>query len=104
MDYVVVFITVPNQKEGKKIGARLLEEKLAACVNFVGGIDSTYWWQGKIESSKEVLLIAKTKKSVFKRLAKCVKGMHPYKVPEIIALPIVEGDKEYLKWLGQSVK
>lgn len=97
--YLQVFITVPDRVTARKIARTLLEEKLAACVQTTGPITSRYWWQGKIASSREYLCIAKTAKSSYPALEKTVKALHPYEVPEIIALPITTGYHKYLDWL-----
>jgi len=77
--------------------------KLIACANIVGGIESLFWWEGKIDSAKEVLLVMKTKKVLFKKLEAKVKALHSYKTPEIIALPVTAGSSAYLKWIDNSV-
>src|SRR3989339_60423 len=100
--YIVVFITAGSKEEAQKIARGLLEEKLAACVNIIDGVESHFWWQGKIDSAKEALLVIKTKKELFNKLAKKVKSLHSYSVPEIIALPIVTGNKGYLNWINDS--
>jgi len=100
--YIVVFITAGSKEEAQKIARGLLEEKLAACVNIIDGVESHFWWQGKIDSAKEALLVIKTKKELFNKLAKKVKSLHSYSVPEIIALPIVTGNTEYLNWINDS--
>lgn len=101
MDEIVVFITVSSEDEAAKIAKALVENKLAGCVNIIKNIRSIYSWQGKIEDEPEVLMIAKTQKHLFDSLMKKVKELHSYTVPEIIALPIVEGSEEYLKWLRE---
>ena len=101
MNDIVVFITAPNEDEAAKISKALVETRLAGCVNIIKNIRSIYSWQGKIEDEKEVLMIVKTQKPLFDSLMKKVKGLHSYKVPEIIALPIVDGSAEYLKWLRE---
>ena len=101
--YIVVFVTVKSKKEAEKITAVLLRKRLAACVNAVPGIASAYWWKGKIERAKELLLIIKTKKALFKKLTLEVKKVHSYEVPEIISLPLTGGESKYLKWIDQSV-
>lgn len=103
MNEIVVFITTSNEEEAAKIARALVEARLAACVNIIKGIRSIYSWQGKIEDEPEVLMVAKTQKHLFDNLSKKVKELHSYEVPEIIALPIVEGSAEYLKWLGDTV-
>ncbi|HRZ87713.1 MAG TPA: divalent-cation tolerance protein CutA [bacterium] len=104
MEYVVVYVTVSNRAEGEKIAKALLNRKLAACVNIVDGVQSHYWWQGKLEVGAESLLIIKTKKGILGALYTAVKENHSYSVPEIIAMPIVAGSEEYLKWIDDSMK
>ena len=99
MEALVVYITAPSEEEGAKIARVLVEERLAGCVNIVPEIRSIYTWQGKIEDEKEVLLIVKTRLKLFTALKSKVLNMHSYSVPEIIALPIVDGSEEYIKWL-----
>jgi len=101
--YIVIFITAANKKEAKRIAGELVKHKLAACVNIVDKIDSFFRWQGKIDTSEETLLIVKSSKSKLAQIIKLVKSIHSYKVPEIIALPIIGGLKSYLKWIGESV-
>jgi len=101
MDEIVVFITASNEDEAAKIAKALVESRLAGCVNIIKNIRSIYRWQGKIEDEPEVLMIAKTQKSLFNDLSKKVKELHSYTVPEIIAMPIVEGSEDYLKWLKE---
>jgi len=101
MNEIVVFITAPNEDEAAKISKTLVEARLAGCVNIIKNIRSIYNWQGKIEDEKEVLMILKTQKTLFDSLMKKVKELHSYTVPEIIALPIVDGSVEYLKWLRE---
>ncbi len=102
--HLVTFITTKNKREANKIVKKLIEEKLIACANIVDGVKSVFWWQGKVDQANEVLLICKTKKSCLSKLIKTVKTLHSYAVPEIIALPIVAGNKDYLKWMDDSVK
>ena len=102
--YLVVFISAGSKEEAAKIASRLLKEKLAACVNIVKGVDSHFWWQGRLDKAKESLLIIKTRKSLFARLVKKVKSLHSYEVPEIIALPVISGHKPYLDWIDESTR
>ncbi len=104
MNELVVWITASNVKEGKKIADRLVSRKLAACVNVVPGLWSVYWWKGKKEKASEVLLLAKTTKKLLAALTQTVKAEHSYTVPEVIALPIVGGNKTYLDWLHHSIR
>jgi len=101
---IVIFVTAANKKEAKKIAAGLVKEKLAACVNIIEGVRSLFRWQGKIDMAQEVLLVIKSRKTLMNRLIKKVKSLHSYEVPEIIALPIICGDKKYLKWLDESTR
>ena len=101
---IVIFITAANIKEAERIASALVKEKLAACVNIVEGIKSLFWWQGKVDRSKEVLLMVKSRKSKISKIIRRVKSLHSYEVPEIIALPIVAGEPNYLKWLNESIR
>ncbi|PKL51573.1 MAG: cytochrome C biogenesis protein CcdA [Nitrospira bacterium HGW-Nitrospira-1] len=103
-EYIIVFITAPNEEEAAGIGHALVGERLAACVNIIGPVRSIYRWQGRIEDEQEVLLIVKTKRVLFERLQERVTELHTYSVPEIIALPLVEGNEAYLRWLGQETE
>ena len=102
--YIVIFITAGNRKEAKRIADSLLRKKLAACINIVDRIESFFWWQKKIDSNKEVLLIVKSRKDKLQKIITCVKSAHSYEVPEIIALPIVGGYKPYLNWINDSLR
>ncbi|MBU4320577.1 MAG: divalent-cation tolerance protein CutA [Nitrospinae bacterium] len=99
MENIVVFITTSGEDEAANIARALVEGRLAACVNIVRNLRSIYSWQGKVEDESEVLMIVKTQKKLFHSLSQKVKEMHSYTVPEIIAVPIVEGSEDYLKWL-----
>ncbi len=101
---IVVFVTVKDKKEAKFIAGGLLKEKLAACVNIVDNIESLFWWQGKIDNARECLLIIKSRESLLKKIIKKVKDLHSYTCPEIIALSIIGGNKDYLDWIEDSVK
>jgi len=101
-DQLVVFITVSGEEEARKIAGLLVEARKAACVNIVSGVDSVFWWKGELDSERESLLIVKTKAMLFPEVVELVKGAHSYEVPEIIALPIVAGNEDYLDWLNQE--
>jgi len=101
---LVIFVTAANKKEAEKIASSLVKEKLAACVNIIENVNSLFWWQGKVDSAKEALLVIKSRGALMNKLIKKVKSLHSYKVPEIIALPIVSGDKKYLKWINESTR
>lgn len=104
MDNIVVFVTAPNEDEAARIAKAVVEERLAACVNIIKGIRSIYSWQGKIEDEAEVLMVIKTKESLFEALSDKVRGLHSYEVPEVIAMSITKGSEDYLKWLGEVVR
>ncbi|MEW6213965.1 MAG: divalent-cation tolerance protein CutA [Nitrospirota bacterium] len=101
MDEIVVFITASDGDEAAKIARILVEARLAGCVNIIKNIRSIYSWQGKIEDEIEVLMIVKTQKNLFDSLMEKVKELHTYTVPEIIAIPIVDGSADYLRWLRE---
>ena len=98
---VLIFITVSTNEEAKKIANRLLDQKKAACVNIISKIDSYFWWQNKKESAKEVLLIVKSTASLLSDVIRLVKELHTYELPEIIAIPIVGGNQDYLNWIKE---
>ena len=102
--YIVVFITTSTVEEAQRIATVLLERRKAACVNIVPQVSSQFWWQGKLEEAKESLLIVKTLASLLPEVIPLVKGAHSYQVPEIIALPILGGNKDYLKWIDSEVE
>lgn len=103
MSYIIILITASSKKEAQRLAKGLVAKRLAACANIVPDIESIFWWEGKIDRAKEVLLILKTKASLFKKIMFEVKKLHSYDCPEIIALPISKGSKEYLNWINQSV-
>ncbi len=88
--------------EARKIAKELVSRKLAACVNILPRVESIYTWKGKAEISREALLTVKSRKSLFGKIEKAVKGLHSYECPEIIAFPIADGNKDYLKWIEES--
>ncbi len=104
MSEVVVLVTTPSREEGARLARALVEERLAACVNVVPSIASTYWWEGKIEETTETLLVAKTRQEHLDRLVARVRAMHTYTVPEVIALPIVGGNAAYLRWMAEVLR
>lgn len=100
--FIVLFITTKDIDEAQKIAKHLVEQKLAACVNIVNGVKSIFGWEGKIEKSEEALMIVKSQKRLLPEIIKSVKSLHSYTVPEVIALPILDGNEDYLKWLKDS--
>lgn len=103
MPFCVCLITAPEGDKAAGLARMLVEERHAACVNIVPAIQSIYWWQGKLEHSAESLLIVKTDKVKVSALIKAVKRAHPYSVPEVISLRIKEGNRDYLKWIAESL-
>jgi periplasmic divalent cation tolerance protein len=101
-DRIIVLVTAGSQEEAHRIAELLVNEKKAACVNIVPVIDSLFWWEGKVESARESLLLVKSKASLLPEVVEIVKRTHSYEVPEIIALPIAAGSDDYLKWLDAA--
>ena len=103
MEYIQVFTTTERKADAEIIAKALVEKRLAGCVQIIGPIESTYWWEGNIEKTREWICFIKSKRALFDKLEKAVKGLHPYKTPEIIALPIVIGNWDYLQWLRSEL-
>ena len=103
MDHILIVVTVSSKEEAEKIATALLKKKLIACANIFGPVVSHFWWQGKIDKAEEYVMFMKTKRELFKQVASNVKQLHSYEVPEIIALPIIEGFKPYLEWIDNSL-
>lgn len=101
---IVVLVATSTREEGETIARRLVEDRLAACVNLVPQIRSVFRWEGALCQEDESLLIIKSRRDRFPALVTAVKKLHSYTVPEIIALPIVEGSEEYLRWIGEVTK
>ena len=98
-DKIVVFSTAASADEAEAIARRLVEERLAACVNVVTGVRSFYRWKDRIENSPEWLLVIKSSRGRFEALLAALEKLHSYEVPEVIALPVVEGAANYLNWM-----
>ncbi len=103
MSHVVVFVTASSPEEAERIGRVLLDERLVACVNTTP-VRSAYWWHGNIERAGETLLIVKTAVRLVEDVTARVRDLHSYTVPEVIALPIVGGNPDYLRWIDESVR
>ena len=101
---LVALITAPSSEEGEAIACALVEEKLAACVNVIPSVTSIYRWRGELQKEGEVLLVVKSRRGLFDRLAARVRELHSYQVPEIIALPVILGDEDYLRWLSEATQ
>ena len=101
---MIVLITTGSEEEASKIARLLVKEKKAACVNIVPEVDSLFRWKGKIDSARESLLLVKTTASLLSEIVSLVKETHSYQVPEIIGLPIIGGNEDYLKWLDKACR
>lgn len=101
--FIVILITTTDDEEAHRISTMLLEKKKAACVNIVPRVNSFFWWQDKLDSAVESLLIIKTRESLLNEIIDLVKESHSYDTPEIIALPIIGGNQDYLQWIKQEV-
>ena len=101
---VVVLITTATEEEAHRIAKLLLNQRKAACVNIVPRVASSFWWQGQLDSAQESLLIVKTKASLLPEIVEMVKKAHSYEVPEVIALPIINGNEDYLRWIDSEVE
>ncbi|MBI3621378.1 MAG: divalent-cation tolerance protein CutA [Nitrospirae bacterium] len=99
---IVVLVTAPPGELARAIARRLVDARLAACVNIVTSVESIYRWEGQRCEEAEWLLVIKTRRPLFDRVASEVKALHNYAIPEIIALPIVSGSKDYLRWVVES--
>ena len=102
--YFVVLVTAPKLTVARKLARGILKKRLAACTNLVSGVESHYWWEGKICRDAEILMVMKTSKAKLKELEKFVLSGHPYNTPEFVVLPIGSGSRRYLEWLGESVR
>ena len=101
--YIIVFCTAPNEPTGKTIATELVGSKLAACVNILPGLTSVYSWKDNIETDSEALLMIKTVLSRYAEIEKKIRELHPYEIPEIIAIDVVSGSNDYLSWITESV-
>ena len=101
---LVVLVTCPSRRSALQVAETLIARRLAACVNIVPGVTSIYRWQGKTERATEMLLVIKTTRPVFGRMKKAILAVHPYDVPEIIAMPVERGHQAYLGWVVQSTQ
>ncbi|MDE2293730.1 MAG: divalent-cation tolerance protein CutA, partial [Elusimicrobia bacterium] len=102
--YSVALITVPDKAAADKLVDGLVNGKLAACVNVVPGVESTYWWKGKVEKAKELILLAKTRTDLMPEVCEFVRKNHPASIPEIISWPIDRGFELYLDWVGANTR
>ena len=102
-DYCAIFVTAGSRPEARRIARALLERRLVACANIIPGVESHYWWEGKVDHAREWLLVMKTRRDQFRAVELAVKQLHSYQVPEIIALPLIAGQADYLRWMDASL-
>jgi len=100
----MVYMTAGGLEEARRIGRELVEARLAACVNILDGMNSFYWWEGKVQDERETVLIAKTKAGLVPSLIEKVKSLHSYTVPCIVSLPILEGYAPFLEWVNEETR
>ena len=103
-DYIIVLVTTANKAEAENIAQALLRERLIACANIITPVTSFFFWSGKIDRAEECLVLMKSRRDLFAELAERLKGLHSYEVPEVLAIPIIEGSKAYLGWMGEVLK
>ena len=103
-DFIIIFVTCASGKEAGSLSDALLKKRLVSCANIIKGINSRFWWKGKTEKASETLAIFKTSAAKFKAVEKEVRKAHSYEVPEIVAIPIIAGSKDYLNWIGSSIE
>lgn len=103
-DYIQVFTTVGSMEEARTVAGAIVEQRLAACVQVVGPIQSTYWWQGQMQTDEEYLCLMKTSRNVYHTLEMAIKEVHSYETPEILAMPVTEGNQDYLFWLRGELR
>ncbi len=102
-EYLQVMTTTASVEDAQRIARALVEGQLAACVQVIGPLTSTYWWQDAIEEAQEYLCLIKTRRDRFEALAAAIRALHPYEVPEILAVPVAAGDASYLAWLDATL-
>lgn len=102
--FISIYIITNNEKESYKIGEKLVEERLVSCVNIIPHLKSLYWWEGKIERADEPLMFAKTRRDLLEKVIERVKELHSYSNPAILALPILDGNKDYLEWIKNETR
>jgi len=103
-DFLQMQTTFERQVEAERLATALVERRLAACVQIVGPIQSTYRWQGQIETAEEWLCLIKTRRELWEEVQRAIVELHPYETPEIIATPIAEGSKAYLDWVAEETQ
>ncbi len=104
MKFVLLYITTAHRAEARRLGQTLLRERLVACVNLLGPVESHYWWQGQLENSREWLLLAKTRATLAAAVIKRVKALHSYTTPCVVTLPLAKGNPAFLTWLAAETR
>jgi len=99
-EFLQVFVTIDDKEKAQQLCSTIVEKKLAACAQILGPIESTYWWEGKVEGSTEWLCLMKSSLDKYETLERTIISLHPYDTPEVIAIPILKGSEKYLQWLG----
>jgi periplasmic divalent cation tolerance protein len=102
--YIQVSTTVEKKEDADRIAKTLVESRMAACVQVIGPIRSTYWWKGKVEEAGEWLCVMKTREELYADLEASLRAVHPYEVPEIVAVPVVKGSQLYLRWIEEETQ
>ena len=102
-EYLVILVTCPTKRLARQLANMLLERHEAACVNILSGVESLFWWEGRIDQASETLLLVKTHRSRFERIRRTIRRWHPYDTPEIIALPITLAHRPYTNWILRSL-
>ena len=103
-DYIQLITTTETRVAAQAIATALVEKRLAGCVQIVGPITSTYWWEGKIETAEEWLCLIKSRRDLYREVEKAIREVHPYDVPEILAVPVAAGSRPYLEWLDGELR
>jgi len=103
-EYIQVLTTTENREDAENIARSLVEKRLAGCVQVLGPVTSTYRWKGNLETAAEWLCLIKSTRDLYARVEEAIKALHPYETPEIIAVPVVAGSRDYLEWLKQELR
>jgi periplasmic divalent cation tolerance protein len=101
--YIQVITTTETKSDAQAIARAVVQKRLAGCIQIIGSITSMYWWQGEIETAEEWLCVIKSRRDLYERLEEAIREVHPYDVPEILAVPVIAGSKGYLEWLNSEL-
>jgi periplasmic divalent cation tolerance protein len=102
--YIQVITTTETKSDAQAIARAVVQKRLAGCIQIIGSITSMYWWQGEIETAEEWLCVIKSRRDLYERLEEAIREVHPYDVPEILAVPVIAGSKDYLRWLDSELR